>query len=114
MRQAGHVIDVRHTQATKDYADQADPAMGLADCNTQRKLSDLGIAQANQIGQAITRLGIPVGPRITSQYCRAWQITELAFGRYQQSDQLNVLPFETDTDAEVAPMKSAEMPLPTA
>jgi phosphohistidine phosphatase SixA len=114
LQSGGHVIYFRHAQTERDYADQADPNMDLNDCETQRQLNDVGIQQAEDIGAAFTGLGIPVGDVITSEYCRAWQTAELAFGRYEKTAQLNFLPFEDYTDAQVEEMKANVTPLLTA
>jgi phosphohistidine phosphatase SixA len=88
--------------------------MKLDDCETQRKLSDVGVQQSKDIGAAFTAKAIPVGDVITSEYCRAWKTADLAFGRHQKNPNLNFLPFEDYTDAQVQEMKSKVMPLLTA
>jgi phosphohistidine phosphatase SixA len=111
LKKGGHVIYFRHAQTTKDYADQADSNLDLKNCETQRKLSDVGEKQAKDIGAAFTAKGIPVGDVITSEYCRAWKTADLAFGRHQKNSKLNFLPFEDYTDAQVNEMKDNVMPL---
>jgi phosphohistidine phosphatase SixA len=113
LKKGGNIIYFRHAQTTKDYADQADPNLDLNNCETQRKLSDVGEKQAKDIGAAFTAKGIPVGDVITSDYCRAWKTADLAFGRYQKNSKLNFLPFEDYTDAQMKEMKSNVMPLLT-
>ena len=107
------MIYFRHAQTERDYADQADPNMSLDDCETQRKLNDVGIKQSEDIGTAFEEKGIPVGDIITSEYCRAWQTAELAFGTYEKNANLNFLPFEEYTDAQVEEMKANVTPLLT-
>ncbi|ESA32726.1 phosphoglycerate mutase [Leptolyngbya sp. Heron Island J] len=114
LQEGGHVIYFRHAQTERDYADQADPNMSLDDCDTQRKLSDVGIQQSQDIGAAFTEKAIPVDDVITSEYCRAWQTADLAFGRHEKDSKLNFLPFEEYTDAQVEEMKANVMPLLTA
>ncbi|MEM9556076.1 MAG: histidine phosphatase family protein [Acidobacteriota bacterium] len=115
LKAGGHVIYFRHAQTEKDYADQADPTMSLDDCESQRKLSEAGIQDAKDIGAAFTTQGIPVGKVIASEYCRAWQTAELAFGRYDEKNPLlNFLPFEEYTEAQVEEMKANVTPLLTA
>ncbi|MBE9066218.1 histidine phosphatase family protein [Leptolyngbya cf. ectocarpi LEGE 11479] len=114
LQEGGHVIYFRHAQTERDYADQADPNMDVNDCETQRKLSDVGIQQAQDIGVAFTEQDIPVGDVISSEYCRAWQTADLAFGRYEKNAKLNFLPFEEYTDAQVEEMQANVMPLLTA
>lgn len=113
LKAGGHVIYFRHAQTEKDYADQADPSMKLGDCESQRKLSEVGIQQAKDIGAAFTAKAIPVDKVITSEYCRAWKTADLAFGRHEKNPKLNFLPFEEYTDAQIQEMKSNVMPLLT-
>ena len=114
LQTGGQVIYFRHAQTERDYADQADPNMSLDDCDTQRKLNEKGIQDAKDIGAAFEANAIPVGKVIASEYCRAYQTAELAFGRYDEKDpKLNFLPFEDYTDAQVEEMKSNVMPLLT-
>jgi phosphohistidine phosphatase SixA len=111
LQKGGHIIYFRHAQTNKDYADQADAKMKLSDCETQRKLSDVGIQQAKDIGAAFTAKNIPIGDVITSEYCRAWKTAELAFGTYTKNAKLNFLPFEDYNDAQMQEMKNNVMPL---
>jgi phosphohistidine phosphatase SixA len=111
LKQGGYIIYFRHAQTDRDYADQADAKLDLKDCETQRKLSDVGIKQAQEIGAAFTAKAIPVGEVITSDYCRAWKTADLAFGKHQKDSNLNFLPFEEYTDEQVKEMKTKVMPL---
>ncbi|MEM7480031.1 MAG: histidine phosphatase family protein [Acidobacteriota bacterium] len=113
LQAGGHIIYFRHAQTERDYADQADPNMSLDDCESQRKLSAAGIQDAEDIGAAFTAQAIPVGQVVTSDYCRAWQTADLAFGRHEKDSRLNFLPFEEYTEAQVAEMKANLMPLLT-
>jgi len=74
----------------------------------------LAIGQAEAIGTAFTEKAIPVGNVIASEYCRAWQTADLAFGTHEKNANLNFLPFEDYTDEQVEEMKSNVMPLLTA
>jgi phosphohistidine phosphatase SixA len=113
LQKGGHIIYFRHTQTEKDYADQADPKMNLKNCETQRKLSEVGIKQAKDIGAAFTAKKIPVGEVIASEYCRAWKAADLAFGKHKKNPKLNFLPFEDYTDKQVQEMKANITPLLT-
>jgi phosphohistidine phosphatase SixA len=114
LQKGGHIIYFRHAQTEKDYADQADPKMKLGDCESQRKLNNVGIQQSKDVGLAFTAKKIPVGEVITSEYCRAWKTADLAFGKHLKNPKLNFLPFEDYTDAQVQEMKANVMPLLTA
>ncbi len=92
LREGGHVIYLRHTRTVKDWGDQVSPALDLADCNTQRRLSTQGKMDATMIGEGIKAADIPVGDVISSEYCRAYNTADLAFGRYTKNSNLNFLP----------------------
>ena len=112
LRSGGYVIYFRHAQTEKDYADQvtADPNDG----STQRVLSEKGWHQAKGIGKAFRDLNIPIGDVISSQYFRAWQTADLAFGRYEKNSVLNFEPAEDYTAEQMAAMRTRVMPLVTA
>jgi phosphohistidine phosphatase SixA len=112
LRQGGHIIYFRHAQTEKDYADQINAVMG--DCSTQRMLSEVGWKQSKMIGEAFRKHQIPVGEVISSQYCRAWQTADLAFGNYVKNSALNFPKSADYTDEQVAQMKAQLMPLLTA
>jgi phosphohistidine phosphatase SixA len=111
LQQGGYIIYFRHAQTEKDYADQISAKMG--DCSTQRMLSETGWQQAKSIGQGFRNLKIPVGEVYSSEYCRAWQTADLAFGRHQKTAALNFAPAEEYTEAQVKQMRDAVMPMLT-
>lgn len=112
LQNGGYVIYFRHAQTESDYADQvtADPE----NCATQRVLSRSGWQQAMTIGQAIEDHGIPVGEVLASQYCRAWQTADLAFGHHDEMADLNFEPAEDYTPEQFAAMRDRVLPLITA
>ena len=103
LKSGGYVLYIRHAKTEKDYADQltADPS----NCATQRTLSELGWAQAKAIGAAIAAHNIPVGEVATSQYCRAWQTADLAFGHYDKTAALNFEKAETYSAEQTMKMR---------
>ncbi len=109
LQKGGHVVYFRHAQTEKDYADQINAQMG--NCSTQRTLSENGWNQAKTIGTAFTEFNIPVDEVISSEYCRAWQTAEIAFGRHKKNKALNFFPAEEYTDEQIAEMRNAVMPL---
>jgi phosphohistidine phosphatase SixA len=111
LRGGGHVIYVRHASTEKDYADQISAKMG--DCSTQRMLSEAGWQEARDIGAAFVVHQIPVGSVYSSEYCRAWQTADLAFGRYVKRPELNFEPAEEYSEAQMAAMRSRVRPLLT-
>ncbi|KST61884.1 hypothetical protein BC008_07415 [Mastigocoleus testarum BC008] len=112
LKKGGYVIYIRHTQTEKDYADQVKAVMG--NCSTQRVLSEVGWKQAKSIGEAFRKYDIPVNKVISSQYCRAWQTADLAFGRYEKNGDLNFPKAEDYTPEQVAQMKARLAPMLTA
>ncbi|MEM8874136.1 MAG: histidine phosphatase family protein [Planctomycetota bacterium] len=112
LRGGGHVVFFRHAQTEKDYADQV--TADVNDGSTQRVLSEEGWHQAKAIGTAWRALEIPVGEVISSEYFRAWQTADLAFGRYEKNPALNFYPAEDYTAEQQALMRERVMPLVTA
>ena len=92
LRRGGYVIYLRHARTNKDWGDQVSPNLNLAECSTQRRLSPDGKKEAVQIGKGIKAARIPVGDVISSDYCRAYNTAQLAFGKYTKNSNLNFLP----------------------
>ncbi len=114
LRKGGHIIYIRHAQTDKDYADQADPKLDLTNCGTQRTLSSKGWEQAKAIGAGFRQAKIPVGTVLASEYCRAWQTADLAFGKFKRTSALNFVKSEEYDAAQRLEMKTAVMPLLSA
>ena len=76
LQQGGYFIYFRHG-ATDSSQTDSDPN-NLANCGTQRNLTDRGRAQARAIGEALRTLNIPVGKVLTSEYCRAKEYAQLS------------------------------------
>jgi len=108
LQAGGSVIFIRHAATEKDFADQVSAVMG--DCSTQRTLSEAGWRQARAIGEAFDELQIPVGAVYSSEYCRAWQTADLAFGHYQKTPDLNFEPAEDYSDEQIAAMRARLTP----
>jgi phosphohistidine phosphatase SixA len=92
LRDGGYVIYIRHTKTDKDWGDQVSPELDFADCNTQRRLSPDGKAEAEQIGKGVKAANVPIGNVVSSEYCRAYNTADLAFGKYTKDSKLNFLP----------------------
>lgn len=109
LRQGGHVIFIRHAVTDREGADQVSARMG--DCSTQRTLSEQGWRDAKAIGTAFANLRIPVAQVISSEYCRAWQTAEIAFGRHVKNPALNFEPAENYSEAQEKAMRERVRPL---
>src|SRR5262245_45833606 len=68
LRQGGYIIFFRHV--TSDVGSDAD-TVNVADCTTQRNMSEAGLRDARTIGQAFRTFDIPVGAVLSSEFCRA-------------------------------------------
>jgi phosphohistidine phosphatase SixA len=79
LKGGGQVVLVRHALTTPGVGDP--PGMKLADCGTQRNLSDEGRVHARQLGEAFRQRGIAVGRLLSSPWCRSIETAKLAFGK---------------------------------
>lgn len=79
LKGGGQVVLLRHALTTPGVGDP--PGMTLADCGTQRNLSDEGRVHARQLGQAFRTRGIAVGRVWSSPWCRCTETARLAFGK---------------------------------
>ncbi len=110
LQAGGYVVFVRHGQTNKDWADQASPDIDMENCATQRSLSEKGWKQAREIGAAFAKANIPVGDVTSSEYCRAWQTADLAFGTYKKDAALNFAKAEEYTEEQVKQMADGITP----
>jgi len=76
LRAGGLVIVVRHGATFADQAD-TDP-LHFDNIAAQRNLNDKGKALAAAFGDALRRIGIPIGKVYTSQFNRAYETAVLA------------------------------------
>ena len=81
LQRGGHVIYLRHADTGTPTPEP--PNFDLARCETQRNLNDKGRAEASEIGRQFKRLRIPVGPVLSSQFCRCRETVQIAFGGYE-------------------------------
>ena len=79
LQHGGYVIFFRH--AATDHSQKDTDKKNLANCDSQRRLSDVGRQQSQVIGEAFRSLGIPVGEVTTSEYCRCINTAKIAFGK---------------------------------
>ncbi|WGD55240.1 histidine phosphatase family protein [Bradyrhizobium sp. CB1650] len=79
LQSGGQVIYFRHAETDQSQSDS--DRLNLANCATQRNLSDKGRAQARAISEAFSALGINVSKVLSSPYCRCVETAKLAFGR---------------------------------
>src|SRR4051794_13152888 len=68
LKGGGQVILLRHALTEPGVGDPE--GMDLAQCSTQRNLSDEGRGHARELGEAFRRHGVPVGRVLSSPWCR--------------------------------------------
>ena len=87
LAQGGYVLMLRHATAPG----VGDPAnFRLADCATQRNLSDEGRAQARRLGERLRAHGIASADVYSSQWCRCLETARLLdLGPVEQLSALN-------------------------
>jgi phosphohistidine phosphatase SixA len=90
LRQGGHTVYFRHGPTDPNQRD-TDPD-NLANCATQRNLTDAGRDQARAIGAALRALRIPIGQVLSSEYCRAREYSLLLVDREPDLEPSLVLP----------------------
>ena len=78
LQSGGQVIYFRHAETDQSQSDSN--RLNLANCATQRNLSDKGRGQARAINEAFSALGINVSKVLSSPYCRCVETAKLAFG----------------------------------
>lgn len=81
LKQPGHVVFMRHSDAPGSGGYGDPPGYRLDDCATQRNLSEEGRAHARRTGEAFRRQGIVFDRVLTSPWCRCKETAELAIGR---------------------------------
>ena len=78
LRAGGHVALIRHASTIAGIGDP--PGFTLADCSTQRTLSEAGRAEARRIGERFRQEGVKVDRIYTSPWCRCRDTALEAFG----------------------------------
>lgn len=104
LNQGGYTILLSHTQATS----RGDPPnFTLDDCATQSQLTSNGRTQARRQGTRFAARAVSITTVYTSEYCRATNTAELAFGSQtiEPAPELNRLGHDgADADAQLQGM----------
>ena len=82
LRSGGYVIYMRHGQTRRNELELEAKSreagrFSLADCATQRNLSEEGIAEARAAGAQFRRMRLPVARYLSSRYCRVAQTARM-------------------------------------
>ena len=81
LRQPGHVVFMRHSDAPGSGGYGDPPGFRLEDCATQRNLSEEGRAHARRTGEAFKKHGVAFDRVLASPWCRCKETALLAMGR---------------------------------
>ncbi|WP_202820671.1 histidine phosphatase family protein [Variovorax sp. JS1663] len=87
LRAGGCALLWRHAQTTPGVGDP--PGFSLAQCSTQRNLSDAGRAQARAAGEWFRSRGLAPRAVRSSAWCRCKDTADLAFGAHESWTPLN-------------------------
>lgn len=87
LKEGGNIVLMRHALTKEGISDP--PNFLLGDCSTQRNLSGTGRDDAREIGAAFRSREIPLGPVLSSRWCRCVDTARLAFGRVEPSPMLD-------------------------
>jgi len=100
LAEGGKVVMMRHTQSEEASAEVSMHLAEDGDCNAEQNLSAEGRQQAEELGARFREHGVTVDAVLSSEFCRARQTAELAFGNYESWNALNL--------AEILPASEAE------
>jgi len=81
LRQPGHVVFMRHSDAPGSGGFGDPSGFRLEDCATQRNLSEEGRAHARRTGEAFRKNGVAFDRVLTSPWCRCRETAQLAMGK---------------------------------
>lgn len=87
LRRGRCALLLRHASTTAGIGDP--PGFQLAQCSTQRNLSDEGRAQAQRIGAWFKQRGLAPQAVRSSAWCRCKDTADLAFGQHLVWEPLN-------------------------
>ena len=103
LRHGGYVLFLRH--ASTDFSQNDERMTSFDDCTTQRNLTDKGRDEARALGAEIKRLAIPIGPVYASPFCRTRETAQLAFGRYDRTNEARGGPANTNDPTRYEPLR---------
>jgi phosphohistidine phosphatase SixA len=112
LKSGGHVLLLRHAQTVPGVGDP--PNFKLADCSTQRNLSEEGRNQSKRIGDALRAQGVGFARTLTSQWCRCKDTARLISGNASDFPPLNSF-FDNRGDESIqsAAVKRTAKSIPT-
>src|SRR3954470_7804161 len=100
LKGGGYTLLFRHAAREPNVMELADKLV-MDDCSTQIPLAALGRAQAQSAGEAMRKLGIPLGETIASPFCRTMETARLIAGHARADNAL--LSLTSDNVPEAKP-----------
>jgi len=90
LAEGGKVVMMRHTQSEEATAEVSMHLSEDGDCSAEQNLSAEGREQAEELGARFQEHGVTVDAVLSSEFCRARETAELAFGDYESWNALNL------------------------
>jgi broad specificity phosphatase PhoE len=108
LKQPGHVVFMRHSDAPGSGGYGDPPGFRLEDCATQRNLSDEGRAHARRTAEALRKHGIAFDRVLSSPWCRCKETALLATGKEAEpfAALSNLVGRSENRDSQVAALKA--------
>jgi phosphohistidine phosphatase SixA len=100
LAEGGKVVMIRHAATEEASAEVSMNLAGDGDCSAEQNLTDAGRDQARALGALFQEHGVTVAGVLTSEFCRARETAELAFGSAEPWDALNLVESMPADDAE--------------
>ena len=91
LAEGGKAVMIRHTQSEEAAPEVSMHLSPEGECAEEQGLSEEGREQARALGERFEEHGVTVDVAISSQFCRARQTAELAFGDYEAWTPLNLI-----------------------
>lgn len=100
LAEGGKVVMVRHAATEEASAEVSMNLSGDGNCSAEQNLTDAGRDQARALGALFQKHGVKVAGVLTSEFCRARETAELAFGNAEPWSALNLVESMPADDAE--------------
>ena len=81
LKHGGYTLYIRHTAT--DFSRDDVRSKSDDGCDNQRPLTEKGRDEARRMSSDIKRAGFPISEVLASPRCRAMEVAQLAFGKYQ-------------------------------
>ncbi|WP_231363372.1 histidine phosphatase family protein [Thioalkalivibrio sp. ALM2T] len=100
LEEGGKVVLLRHTESEEAEAEKSMHLATDGDCSAEVQLTGEGRAQAEALGKVLKERGIEVSAVVSSEFCRARQTADGAFGEYERWDALNLIAAMPEGESE--------------